>query len=51
MTNEFKRTRDNCFLPKLGIIDDEVPIEQLDHYIAVENYLKDDEELPPEATN
>jgi tetratricopeptide (TPR) repeat protein len=28
-----------------------VPIEQLDHYIAVENYLKDDEELLPEATN
>lgn len=30
---------------------DEVLLEQLDHYIAVENYLTEDDELPPNATN
>jgi tetratricopeptide (TPR) repeat protein len=30
---------------------DEVPIEQLDHYIAVENFLTDEEELPRDADN
>lgn len=28
---------------------DRVPIEQLDHYIAVENYLTDNDEPPPDA--
>lgn len=28
---------------------DKVPIEQLDHYIAVENYLTDNDEPPPDA--
>lgn len=30
---------------------DEVPLEQLDYYIAVENYLTDDYEPPADATN
>jgi len=34
-----------------GMNLDEVPLDQLDHYIAVENYLTDDEEPPPDATN
>jgi tetratricopeptide (TPR) repeat protein len=30
---------------------DEVSIEQLDHYVAVENFLTDEEEPPPDAEN
>jgi tetratricopeptide (TPR) repeat protein len=30
---------------------DEIPLEQLDHYIAVENYLMDDEEPPLDVSN
>lgn len=38
-------------LAHCGIDLYEVDIEQIDHYIAVENYLTDSEELPPDATN
>ena len=30
---------------------DEVPVEQLDHYIAVENFLTDEDKIHPDAEN
>ena len=49
MTNS--NTPSQLLLPLLEINLDEVPIEQLDHYIAVENFLTDEEELPRDADN
>jgi tetratricopeptide (TPR) repeat protein len=50
MANNFKEARQGLFASWLINLD-EIPLEQLDHYIAVENYLTDNDELPPNAVN
>lgn len=48
MTNNLKEPGQRVF-GSLGINLDKVPLEQLDYYIAVENYLTDNEELPSDV--
>ena len=50
MGNNFKEPG-QLLWAEWGINLDEVPFEQLDHYIAVENYLMDDDEPPSDATD
>ena len=50
MVTNFKELG-NVLFASWNINLDEVPIEQLDHYIAVENYLTDEDEAPPDADN
>jgi len=50
MGNNFKEPG-QLLWAEWGLNLDEVPFEQLDHYIAVENYLMDDDDPPLDATN
>ncbi|MEQ8468649.1 hypothetical protein [Coleofasciculus sp. E1-EBD-02] len=50
MGNNFKEPG-QLLWAEWGINLDEVPFEQLDHYIAVENYLMDDDDPPSDATD
>lgn len=50
MANNLKKPG-KVFFAELAINLDEVSLEQLDHYIAVENYLTDDEEPSLNASN
>lgn len=49
MANNLQESRKSLWF-SWNINLDEVPLEQLDHYIAVENYLTDEDELPSEVT-
>ncbi|MFN6534948.1 MAG: tetratricopeptide repeat protein [Nostoc sp. EkiNYC01] len=50
MTNN-SQTPSQLLFTKLAINLDEVPIEQLSHYIAIKYYLTVEDDPPPDATN